>query len=147
MRLVENLSHRQRELTPPLFAEWLVAEVRRRYGVWNLAALWVRSDSHYGQLAGVDCWDAGRDAYLYRGPHPVICHPPCGPWGKYSAVSRQDKAAGPLALLFADLFGGVVEQPVGSRLFAGGQVVSQHDWGHLADKRTKLYWSRAREAL
>lgn len=143
-RLVENLSHRQRELTPIAFATYLVAETRRRYGSWTVAALWVRRDSPYRQLAGVECYDVIRDAYTYHGPHPVICHPPCGPWGKYRSVSRQDKAAGPFALLLADLYGGVVEQPVASLLFRGGQRLDQGDYGHLAAKATRLYWARPR---
>lgn len=43
-------------------------------------------------------------------------------------------------------WGGVVEHPVGSALFAvhgmGGRVnrVNQSDYGHLAKKPTLLYW-------
>jgi hypothetical protein len=141
MRLVENLSHRQRELTPPAFAEYLVSEVRRRYGCWTVAALWVCRDSPYRQLAGVECWGVLEDAYKYPGPYPVICHPPCGPWGKYRAVSRQDAHAGLVALGFVDTWGGVLEQPASSSLFRGGLVINQSDFGHPAQKATRLYWA------
>ncbi len=140
MRSVEGLSHRQREITPPAFAEYLVVECRRKFGSNQLAALWVRKDTPYLMIPGVDCWGAIRNAYRYNGPWPVICHPPCGPWGKYRAVSRQDKLAGIIAMVLVDTYGGVVEQPVGSSLFEGGQKVLQSDFGHLAAKATKLYW-------
>jgi hypothetical protein len=88
----------------------------------------------------VDCFDLPRNAYTYWGPHPVICHPPCGPWGKYKSVSRQDKMAGLWALQLVRKLGGVVEQPIGSELFGLGQLVDQGDYGHLARKATKLLW-------
>lgn len=34
-----------------------------------VAALFVRADSVYKTLPGVDCWDIERDAMLYRGPY------------------------------------------------------------------------------
>lgn len=140
MRNVEQLSHRQRELTPLPFALYLVAEVRRRYGSWTVVALWVRRDSVYYTLPGVICYDALADAYTYPGAYPVICHPPCGPHGRYRAVSRQDRLAGYHALNLADAYGGVVEQPSSSLLFRGGEIVRQGDYGHPAEKLTRLYW-------
>jgi hypothetical protein len=140
-RLVESLSHRQREITPYRFAEYLVTRVRVRYGVYVVAALWVRADSLYFQIPGVECFDLSRDAYSYDGPHPVIAHPPCGPWGRYRAVSAQDAFAGIWAMHLVDRFGGVVEQPASSRLFLGGERVDQGEFGHLAVKATRLYWS------
>lgn len=147
LRLVEKLSHRQRELTPPLFAQYLVDQVRARYRTYYVAALWVRADSPYQSIDGVIPWGIAENAYLYLGPHPVICHPPCGPWGRYRAISRQDAAAGLLALLFADLYGGVVEQPASSRLFRGGKRINQSEFGHLAEKATRLYWGRRHRAV
>ncbi len=141
MRLVENLSHRQRELTPIDLATWLVDAVRRTYGRRLVAVLWVRKDSPYKLLDDVECYDIDRDAYTYSGPHPVICHPPCGPHGRYRAVSKQDAYAGHLAMELADRYGGVVEQPASSSLFRGGQVIRQYDYGHLAEKLTRLRWS------
>jgi hypothetical protein len=141
VRLVENLSHRQREITPLPFAIYLVEQVRRRYGTYIVAALWLRSDSNYLAVPGVECYDLPRDAYTYAGPWPVIAHPPCGPHGRYRAVSRQDRQAGYLALELATRYGGVVEQPASSSLFLGGQVVRQHDFGHPSEKMTRLFWA------
>jgi hypothetical protein len=140
MRLVENLSHRQRELTPVDLAIWLVERCRQTYGSQVVAALWVRRDSPYKDLADVDCYDQDRDAYTYHGPHPVICHPPCGPHGRYRAVSKQDALAGYHALELAATYGGVVEQPASSQLFRGGQIIRQCDYGHPAEKLTRLLW-------
>lgn len=141
-RGVESLSHRQREETPLLFAEYLVGQVRKRCGVWMVAALWVRRDSVYKTMPGVDCYDEDRDAYSYRGPYPVIAHPPCGPHGRYRRVSRQDALAGYLALDLVNRLGGVVEQPYSSSLFPTSEPpIIQGAYGHLAEKKTKLYWS------
>src|SRR5262249_34237977 len=96
-----------------------------------------------------DCWPRRRDARLYAGPWPVICHPPCGPWGNYKArCFRQGKEHGLLALEFVHRWGGVVEQPTGSDLFdlhgCGGTVgkLAQGDHGHAAIKATLLYFAR-----
>ena len=50
-------------------------------------------------MSGVDCWDAERDATKYDGPHPVVAHPPCGPWGalKHLCLNRMRSLA-PLAV-------------------------------------------------
>lgn len=137
---VEKLSHRQREITPTAFALYLVNQVRSRCQCYLVAALWVRWDSPYKALDGVECYDLIRNAYTYCGPYPVIAHPPCGPHGRYKAVSRQDRHAGYHALFLADLYGGVVEQPASSQLFRGGEVIRQHDFGHPSEKLTRLYW-------
>lgn len=140
-RPLENLSHRQRELTPLPFAEWLVERVRVLTGSHSVAALWVRHDSVYFFIPGVECYDITRNARSYTGPYPIIAHPPCGPWGKYAYKSQQSMLDGQLAMRMVERFGGVVEQPVGSSLFQVGEVVNQSDFGHLALKPTKLYWS------
>ena len=40
----------------------------------EMAELW--ADVRFDEVA-IDPWDEGRDARLYRGPHPVIAHRPC----------------------------------------------------------------------
>ncbi len=143
MRLVESLSHRQREATPPAFAQFLVDEVRRRTGSHTVAVLWTMRGSVYETMSGVECWGVERDATRYDGPWPIVAHPPCGPWGRYKAVSRQSRTDGLIALLLAFRWGGVIEQPASSGLFRGGQLVAQCDYGHPAEKLTRLLWVRA----
>lgn len=122
-----------------------------------ISALFVRNDSIYKQLPGVDAWDADRDARLWPGCGPVVAHPPCRAWGQFSmfAKPREDEKA--LATWAVDRireFGGVLEHPVNSKLwpeyglpepgkrdeFGGWTLpVNQHWWGHRAEKATRLY--------
>lgn len=123
-----------------------------------VAALYVRADSIYKTMPGVDCWDAGRDARRYSGPLPVVAHPPCRAWGRLRGFAKprhDEKALGLRAIWQARKFGGVVEHPASSLLFMaagglrpgqavdafGGWVlpVLQQDFGHLAPKATWLY--------
>lgn len=48
----------------------------------TVAALYVERGGPYFGMPGVDPWDIERDARTYAGPHPVVAHPPCGPWGE-----------------------------------------------------------------
>lgn len=48
----------------------------------TVAALYVERGGAYYGIPGVDPWDAERDARKYKGPHPVVAHPPCQRWGK-----------------------------------------------------------------
>ena len=121
----------------------------------TVAALYVDPAGPYPKMPGVECWDEARDARLYAGPHPVVAHPPCGPWGKFRGVSKQDPSGGPAAVASVRLFGGVLEHPEGSHLFHvcgmprpgelpdawGGRtyVVDQCAYGHCCRKRTWLY--------
>ena len=47
-----------------------------------VAAMFVRADSVYKTIPGVDCWDIDRDARLWPGGCPVVAHPPCRAWGR-----------------------------------------------------------------
>lgn len=133
-----------------------------------IAALYVESDGVYANVDGVDPWDEQRDARLYRGPHPVIAHPPCQRWGRYwgggpSAKERRelgdDGGCFAAALWAVRTFGGVLEHPEASSAwswfglheppFHGGWVradaygwtccVGQGHYGHRARKMTWLY--------
>lgn len=146
-RPCQNLSSRQRARTPLPFARFLVNLVRDRCGDGPVAILWTQPDTAYWLLwPAVEVWGEGKDARRYGGPWPIIAHPPCGPWGKYRAVSRQDPVHGILAIELVHRWGGVVEQPLGSRLFREHGVagvntikVDQGDYGHPAIKPTILY--------
>lgn len=52
-----------------------------------IAALFVQTGGCYFGLPDVDPWDKQRDARLYRGPWPVVAHPPCERWGRFWAGS------------------------------------------------------------
>lgn len=78
----------------------------------TIAALYIDPKGPYPAIAGVDCWDATRDARKYDGPYPVVAHPPCGPWGKLRHLSRNDDPS--LALRAVEQvrrWGGVLEHP------------------------------------
>jgi len=85
-----------------------------------VSALFVMSDGPYTGLRGVDWWDASRDARLYDGPFPVICHSPCERWGRYwhggpsarvRRVKGDDGGCFAAALQAVRRFGGVLEHP------------------------------------
>lgn len=124
----------------------------------NVAALFVRGDSIYKRMPGVDCWDSERDAMLYAGPSPVVAHPPCRLWGNmshYSNACLSEKRLAIQAVEFVRTFGGVLEHPAHSRLWGemalpgpgssrdgfGGFTVAlnQFIFGHKALKPTWLY--------
>lgn len=134
----------------------------------TVAALFVRADSIYKTMPGVDAWDIERDARRWPGGCPVVAHPPCTRWSQMNGVvlSRyphkaaefawgNDDGLFEFALAQVRRWGGVIEHPAGSRAFAhfglprrgrapddfGGWTteVRQVDWGHRAEKRTWLY--------
>lgn len=123
-----------------------------------VAALFVRADSVYFTLPGVDCYDAVRDARTWPGGCPVVAHPPCRAWGRLRQFARprpDEKALAPWAVEQVRRFGGVLEHPAESTLWAhcsmprpgqfpddfGGWTlaVRQCDFGHRAEKLTWLY--------
>lgn len=121
-----------------------------------IAALYIDERGPYVGRPDVDAWGISRDAKLYDGPHPVVAHPPCGPWGNLRHLCRyQDATCAPRAVEQVWKFGGILEHPAHSRIFAhcglpipgdppdafGGRTIEvcQVDWGHVARKRTWLY--------
>lgn len=126
-----------------------------------MAALYVDRAGPYPYLVADGAWfDVERDARSFTGDRPVVAHPPCGPWGKLAwSCRRQDRGAALHAVEVVRACGGVLEHPLGSRLFDeagiptspwtpdrevdawGGYTirVPQHDWGHRAAKETVLY--------
>ena len=100
-------------------------------GFSPVAALFVEAGGSYCGLDGVDPWDETRDARKYRGPHPVVAHPPCQRWGKFWAgqplwiartgerkVKGDDGGCFEHALWCVRTFGGVLEHPWGSHAWA-----------------------------
>lgn len=88
-----------------------------------IAALFVQDRGVYYNLPGVDPWGPSRDARTYRGPSPVVAHPPCARWGRYwsggpSAKVRRELGddAGCFAAALASVrrWGGVIEHPEAS---------------------------------
>lgn len=138
----------------------------------TIAALFVETDGCYFGLDGVDPWDVFRDARNYRGPHPVVAHPPCQRWGRYwhgsPAMPHQHKLGADggcfaCALTAVRTWGGILEHPRDSHAWpwfglalppAGGGWVAadrfggwsccvwQGHYGHVAGKATWLYASR-----
>ena len=134
-----------------------------------IAALFVAKGGCYFGLNGVDPWDEKRDARLYKGPHPVVAHPPCERWGRYwfgSPVGKvrhergSDGGCFESALRSVRFHGGVIEHPEASYAWtkfrlnkppkSGGWVpagdflgwtccVEQGHYGHRARKATWLY--------
>lgn len=123
----------------------------------SVAALFVRSDSHYKAMVDVDAYDEARDALTWLGGCPVVAHPPCRSWGRYRAVAKAAPGERELALWAVEMarrFGGVVEHPLSSGLWGavgcltpgvrdgfGGVLITVHQswWGHRGEKATGFY--------
>lgn len=104
----------------------------------QVAALFVDPKGVYPKLLGDEfCWDEARDARTYRGPHPVVAHPPCHLWVNMAAVNwkrygRQLPAWYPggtdggcfaAALAAVRAHGGVLEHPAGSHAWAAHGLI------------------------
>jgi hypothetical protein len=135
----------------------------------QIAALYVITDGHYYGLEGVDPWDIHRNALLYAGPWPVICHPPCERWGRFWGgapkdphrfLKGDDGGCFASALAAVRKWKGVLEHPATTAAWewfgiakppkTGGWVeaddqggwtchVEQGHYGHRARKATFLY--------
>ena len=123
----------------------------------QVAALFVRTDSIYKKLPGVDCWDIERDARKWPGGCPVVVHPPCRAWGQLRHFAKPRPDERELAFFAVEQvrkFGGVLEHPAKSTLwdaaglpepcswdaFGGWTLpIDQNWWGHRAKKAMRLY--------
>lgn len=134
----------------------------------TIAALFVESDGVYARLPDVDVWGVERDARNYRGPWPVVAHPPCAPWSQLASVNAarwgspigRDNGEFAAALAAVRRYGGILEHPAYSLAWAHYGLprpirhcwttdlfleygmtteVSQCAYGHPARKRTWLY--------
>lgn len=124
----------------------------------DVAILFVRSDSVYKTLPGCDCYDEARDARTWQGRCTVVAHPPCRTWSRMKAWARapeHEHALAIWAVAQVRRWGGVLEHPAASDLWKeaglpapgagddawGGWTLEcdQFHWGHLCQKRTRLY--------
>lgn len=138
----------------------------------TISALFVETNGCYFGLDGVDPWDQTRDARFYRGPHPVVAHPPCQRWGRYWHGSPRkphqyklgdDDGCFEAALRALVLCGGVLEHPAYSRAWdvfdlpkpdhrggwrlAGGFAVAHVEQGHYGHMARKATWLLAHEPV
>lgn len=106
-----------------------------------IAALFVETNGCYFGLPNVDPWDIRRDARLYDGPWPVVAHPPCERWGRFSEghmtikgkVTGDDDGRFDAALTSLRRFGGVLEHPAHSKAWShfGIQKPPHSGWHHI----------------
>lgn len=87
-----------------------------------IAALYVLARGPYANMPGVDPWPAKRNALLYRGPDPIVAHPPCAWWSRklrhqLKLSSEQGPHLAPVAVVQVQGCGGVLEQPAESLLW------------------------------
>jgi hypothetical protein len=97
-------------------------------------------------------------ARRWRGGGAAVAHPPCRAWGRLRQFAKprdDEKALAVLAVALVRRWGGVLEHPAASTLWAhcglptpgrapdrfGGWTaeIRQCDWGHKAEKLTWLY--------
>lgn len=132
----------------------------------DVSALFVSPRGPYPGLVA-DIWDEKRDARLYTGPNPVVCHPPCSRWCRLAGLVEarwghkrgDDGGCFASALASVRRVGGVLEHPAYSDAwaafdlprpptgggwqagFCGGYscYVEQYRYGHAAKKATWLY--------
>jgi hypothetical protein len=117
----------------------------------TVAALYVQTGGVYFTLPGVEPWDEVRDARAYAGPHPVVAHPPCGPWGRYAKLTPESRALGPLlgddggcfaaALASVRQWGGVLEHPRDSKAWARHGLPTPRPGGGWTSSLTAPGWS------
>jgi hypothetical protein len=123
----------------------------------TVAILFARADSYYKTLPDTDVYDMARDARTWPGGAPAVYHPPCRAWGQLSHMAKprpDEKDLARWSVKMLRQFGGVLEHPAKSKLWADqqlppvGQVdeyggwtmpICQNWWGHRAEKKTLLY--------
>lgn len=100
----------------------------------TIAALYVQAGGTYASLLEIDLWPEARDARRYGGPHRVVAHPPCGPWGFAARRWRrlalgQDAGCFNAAIVAVRRWGGILEHPAGSSAFRHFELTRPGGWG------------------
>jgi hypothetical protein len=121
-----------------------------------IAVLFVEEGGAYFGIPDVDPWPESRDARLYAGPWPVVCHLPCQRWGAMAAVNfarwggehnRPGNDGGCFASALASVrrWGGVLEHPAQSRAWAahGLPAPRGRGWQRTADGWVAEVWQSA----
>ncbi len=132
--------------------------------------MFVDATGPYSNQPNIDAWDVSRDARQYRGPWPVVAHPPCHLWVNFAALNYKryggehnrpgnDGGCFESALTAVRRWGGVLEHPAFTnawRAFGlhrpdiGWTKAGESEWvcevwqsayGHPARKRTWLLYS------
>lgn len=111
-----------------------------------IAALFVDGAGIYASRDDVEPWDVSRDARLYRGPWPVVAHPPCGRWCRMAHLVERvhghrvgdDGGTFESALRSVLEYGGVLEHPAWSLAWESFGLVApeQRGWQRALDG----YW-------
>jgi hypothetical protein len=118
-----------------------------------IAALYIDALGHYPQMPDVDAWDVKRDARLYRGPLPVVAHPPCQLWVNFAALNYKryggehnrpgnDGGCFAHALWAVRTFGGVLEHPAGSNAWEAYGLKRPDMVVEGKKKAPAPYWTR-----
>lgn len=123
----------------------------------TVAALYVdTARGPYPAIPGVECWgfatrDGSQidafatdlDARSYAGPHPVVAHPPCGPWGRFWWNYKGGEGSRSCGLRAADQvreWGGLLEHPEHSGLW---KAAGPADAGGRARCARRVHRARA----
>ena len=110
-----------------------------------IAALFVEPKGCYSGLPDIDLWDESRDARGYNGMKPVVAHPPCQLWTRFSHVNYKrwggehnrpgnDGGCFISALRSVMQYGGVLEHPAFSDAWKEYGLVApiKHGWTQAA---------------
>lgn len=132
-----------------------------------ITALFVETNGIYFNRPDIDPWDIKRNAMFFKGPGPIIAHPPCARWCRLAGLVEarwghkrgDDGGTFKFALEQVRKYGGVLEHPAYSDAWkafglprpnrkggwtpsvCGGYTchVEQGRYGHVAKKATWLY--------